>query len=41
MIEIYNKGLTEVMSVISALTNEIKNLNSQVEILSKNNKGLS
>lgn len=40
MIEIYNKSLTEVMSVISALTNEIKNLNSQVEILSKNNKGL-
>lgn len=41
MIEIYNKGLSEVMSVLTALTNEIKSLNSQVETLSKNNTGLS
>ena len=41
IIEIYNQGLTQVMSVIRELTNEIKSLNSQVETLSKDNKGLS
>lgn len=41
IIEVYNKGLTEVMSVIRLLTNEIKTLNSQVENLSKTNKILS
>ena len=41
IIEIYNKGLTQVMSVIKELTNEIKGLNSQVETLSKDNKALS
>lgn len=38
--EIYNQGLTQVMSVIKELTNEIKGLNSQVEKLSKENKAL-
>lgn len=41
MIEIYNQGLTQVMSVMKELTNEIKSLNSQVETLSKDNKALS
>ncbi|MGL4914619.1 MAG: IS66 family transposase [Romboutsia sp.] len=41
IIEIYNQGLTQVMTVIKELTNEIKSLNSQVETLSKNNKDLS
>lgn len=41
IIEIYNQGLTQVMSVIKELTNEIKGLNSQVEKLSKENKALS
>ncbi|WP_238475827.1 DUF6444 domain-containing protein [Clostridium manihotivorum] len=41
IIEIYNQGLTQVMSVIRELTNEIKSLNSQVETLSKDNKALS
>ena len=41
IIEIYNQGLTQVMSVIKELTNEIKGLNSQVETLSKDNKALS
>ena len=40
IIEIYNQGLTQVMSVIKELTNEIKSLNSQVETLSKDNKSL-
>ena len=40
IIEIYNKGLTQVMSVIKELTNEIKGLNFQVEKLSKENKDL-
>lgn len=40
IIEIYNQGLTQVMSVIKKLTNEIKGLNSQVETLSKDNKAL-
>lgn len=40
IIEIYNQGLTQVMSVIKELTNEIKVLNSQVEKLSKENKAL-
>lgn len=41
IIEIYNQGLTQVMTVIRELTNEIKSLNSQVETLSKGNKDLS
>jgi len=41
IIEIYNQGLTKVMSVIKELTNEIKSLNSQVEVLSKGNKAIS
>ncbi|QAA33554.1 IS66 family transposase [Clostridium manihotivorum] len=41
IIEIYNQGLTQVMSVIRELTNEIKSLNSQIETLSKDNKSLS
>lgn len=41
IIKIYNQGLTQVMSVIKELTNEIKGLNSQVEKLSKENKSLS
>lgn len=40
IIEIYNQELTQVMSVIKELTNEIKGLNSQVEKLSKDNKAL-
>ena len=40
IIEIYNQGLTQVMSVLKELTNEIKGLNSQVETLSKDNKAL-
>lgn len=40
IIEIYNQGLTQVMSVIKELTNEIKALNSQIEKLSKDNKAL-
>ncbi|NFN18965.1 hypothetical protein FDB52_06990 [Clostridium botulinum] len=40
IIESYNQGLTQVMSVIKELTNEIKGLNSQVEKLSKDNKAL-
>ena len=41
IIEIYNKGISEVIGVIKELSNEIKTLNSQVENLSKDNKALT
>lgn len=41
IIEIYNKGISEVIGVIKELSNEIKTLNSQVETLSKDNKALN
>jgi transposase len=41
IIEIYNQGLTQVMSAIRELNNEIKSLQSQVETLSKEKKALS
>lgn len=41
IIEIYNQGISQVISVIKELSNEIKILNSQVETLSKDNKALN
>lgn len=41
IIEIYNQGISQVISVIKELSNEIKTLNSQVDTLSKENKALS
>ncbi|MBC2581853.1 IS66 family transposase [Clostridium sp. DJ247] len=41
IIEIYNQGISQVISVIKELSNEIKTLNSQVETLSKDNKALN
>jgi len=41
IIEIYNQGISQVISVIKELSNEIKTLNSQVENLSKDNKALN
>ncbi|WP_051931773.1 MULTISPECIES: DUF6444 domain-containing protein [Clostridiaceae] len=41
IIEIYNQGISRVISVIKELSNQIKTLNSQVETLSKDNKALT
>lgn len=41
IIEIYNQGISQVISIIKKLSNEIKTLNSQVETLSKDNKTLN
>lgn len=41
IIEVYNKGISEVIGVIKELSNEIKSLTSQVESVSKENKTLT
>ncbi len=41
IIEIYNKGLSEVLSVIKQLSNKIKELNANIDQLTKENKALN
>ncbi len=41
IIDIYNQGVSEVISLIKELSNQIKSLDSQIETLSKGNKALT